>query len=78
MFIPYNRVMDAIRLLAIFIFCTFVFYTVITYVSDAIKPAEPYKEPQGKAMKVMKHTSTFEGTYEEMKQRLFDFYWYGE
>ncbi|ERI05931.1 DUF4227 family protein [Aneurinibacillus aneurinilyticus] len=78
MFIPYSRIGEGVRLLAIFIFCTFIFYTIISYVSDTIRPLEPYKEPHGKAVKVMQHTPAFEGTYKEMKRRLFDFYWYGE
>jgi hypothetical protein len=78
MFIPYNRIIEGIRLLAIFIFCTFLFYTMISHINDTIKPAEPYKEPQGRAMKVMKYASSFDDTYKEMKRRLFDFYWYGE
>jgi hypothetical protein len=78
MYIPYSKIAEGIRLLAIFIFCTYVFYSVISYVTDVIKPAEPYKEPQGKALKVMTYTPSLEGTYQEMKRRLFDFYWYGE
>ncbi|MBN6188476.1 DUF4227 family protein [Aneurinibacillus sp. BA2021] len=78
MFIPYKSMAEGIRLLAIFIFCTFVFYTILSYISSTIKPAEPYKEPHGRAMKVMKHTPVLADTYDEMKRRLFDFYWYGE
>ncbi|AMA73677.1 MULTISPECIES: DUF4227 family protein [Aneurinibacillus] len=78
MFIPYNRIAEMLRLLAIFVFCTFIFYCIISYLNDAIRPAQPYKEPQGKAVKVMNDVPSLKKTYQEMKQRLFAFYWYGE
>lgn len=78
MFLPYRRASEAFKLLLIFIACTFIFYKLFLYMNDIIKPAQPYREPEGKAVKVMKPVGGAEQVYADAKRRLFDFYYYGE
>jgi hypothetical protein len=78
MYITYNRFREAMKLVVVFLVLTFIFYRVVTYMSGMIRPAEPYKEPEGKALKVIKQAHSSELAYEDVKQRLFAFYWYGE
>ncbi|WP_425387749.1 DUF4227 family protein [Aneurinibacillus terranovensis] len=69
---------ECVRLLIIFVVCTFIFYHAVSYVNEVIRPANPYKEPEGKAVKVAKFHSSDEISYKNVKERLFAFYWYGE
>ncbi|WCN36860.1 DUF4227 family protein [Aneurinibacillus uraniidurans] len=78
MFVSYRRVSEMGKLLLIFMACTFIFYQLFLYLNDVIKPAQPYHEPDGKSLKVMKSLGGAEQMYADTKRRLFDFYYYGE
>jgi len=52
--ISYRRLMEALRFLLLFITCTLLSYGIITLLSDKFLPTDPYQEPQGNAVKVVK------------------------
>ncbi|MGG1663907.1 YqzK family protein [Brevibacillus sp. NRS-1366] len=52
--ISYRRLMEVLRFLLLFITCTLLSYGIITLLSDKFLPADPYQEPQGNAVKVVK------------------------
>ena len=78
MYVPFRRLSEGIKFILIFIVCTLLFYNAITIITNVIKPKDPYKEPEGRAMKVLKYGSVQNVSYEDFKRRVFDFYWYGE
>lgn len=49
-----KRMMEMVRFLLIFVTCALMSYGVITFLSDHILPANPYREPAGNAVKVVK------------------------
>ncbi|GIO06971.1 YqzK family protein [Brevibacillus reuszeri] len=52
--ISYRRLMDVLRFLLLFITCTLLSYGIITLLSEKLLPTDPYQEPQGNAVKVVK------------------------
>lgn len=52
--IPYRRMMEALRFLLLFVTCTLLSYGIITLISDKLLPDNPYEEPRGNAVKVVK------------------------
>lgn len=52
--IPYRRLMEAVRFLLLFVTCTLLSYGIITLLSDKLLPTDPYQEPHGNAVKVVK------------------------
>ncbi|KQL49216.1 hypothetical protein AN963_05455 [Brevibacillus choshinensis] len=52
--IPYRRMMEALRFLLLFVTCTLLSYGIITLLSDKLLPSNPYDEPRGNAVKVVK------------------------
>jgi len=51
---PYRRMMEAIRFLVLFLTCALISYGVILFLTDHLLPANPYREPNGNAVKVIK------------------------
>lgn len=78
LYIPFRRISEGIKYILIFVAFTILFYNIITVLSNVIKPKDPYKEPEGKALKVLKYNEVQHFSYEDFKKRLFDFYYYGE
>lgn len=79
MFISFRRLFEGIRLIIIFAVTTFIFFSVISFFSDVIKPSNPYRKPEGRALKVMKVEEHFYPSSESGAiERLKFFYWYGE
>lgn len=79
MFISFRRLFEGIRLLIIFAVTTFIFFSVISFFSDVIKPSNPYRKPEGRAVKVMKaEDHLYPATEIGAVERLKLFYWYGE
>ncbi|HJV45902.1 MAG TPA: DUF4227 family protein [Bacillota bacterium] len=79
MFISFTRLLEGVKLFILFIVTTFIFFSIITFLSDTIKPSNPYKKPEGRAVKVMKADErlySLEGG--NFIDRLKFFYWYGE
>lgn len=52
--IPYRRMMEALRFLLLFVTCTLLSYGIITLISAKLLPENPYEEPRGNAVKVVK------------------------
>ena len=79
MFISFQRLLEGIRLIIIFVITTFIFFSVISFFSDVIKPSNPYRKPEGRAIKVMKiDHQLYSSAQPEFIDRLKFFYWYGE
>lgn len=51
---PYRRLMEAIRFFLLFITCALISYGLIKLLTDRLLPADPYHEPYGNAVKVVK------------------------
>lgn len=49
-----RRMMELVRFLLLFVTCALLSYGVITFLSDHFLPANPYREPVGNAVKVVK------------------------
>ena len=49
-----RRMMEMIRFFLLFVTCALLSYGVITFLSDHFLPANPYREPVGNAVKVVK------------------------
>ena len=80
MYISFQRLFEGIKLIFIFVVTTFIFYSVISFFSDVIKPSNPYRKPEGRAIKVV---NMYESLYDSPSQsawvdRLKFYYWYGE
>ncbi|MFY0542972.1 YqzK family protein [Brevibacillus sp. H7] len=56
--VPYRRVMEALRFFLLFVTCTLLSYGLINLLSDKFLPADPYREPHGNAVKVVKLINT--------------------
>jgi Protein of unknown function (DUF4227) len=52
--IPYRRFMEMIRFLLLLVTCTVLSYGIIHVLSHSFLPAQPYHEPGGEAVKVVK------------------------
>ncbi|MDR7314062.1 MULTISPECIES: YqzK family protein [Brevibacillus] len=70
--IPYRRVMEALRFLLLFVTCTLLSYGIITILTDKLMPANPYEEPHGNAVKVVKllnspETQDLEGYFSRLQ-----------
>lgn len=78
LYIPFRRLSEGIKYILIFVAFTVLFYNIITIVSNVIKPEDPYKIPEGRALKVLKYSEVQQLSYEDFKKRLFNFYYYGE
>jgi hypothetical protein len=77
--IPLRRLMDAMRFFLLFVTCALLCYGIVTLLSDHFLPANPYREPHGNAVKVVKllnaqPTQTLDDYY----SRLQLFYLLGE
>lgn len=74
-----KRMMELVRFLLIFVTCALMSYGVITFLSDHILPANPYREPVGNAVKVVKLLQKNEKTLSPIDyQRLQLFYLEGD
>lgn len=76
---PFLRLMEVLRFFLLFVTCTLLSYGIITLLSDRFLPDNPYREPIGNAVKVVKlintpSTYTLDGYY----SRLQLFYLTGE
>ncbi|MFG0216766.1 YqzK family protein [Brevibacillus porteri] len=56
--VSYRRLMAGLRFLLLFITCTLLSYGIITLLADKFLPANPYHEPHGNAVKVVKVINT--------------------
>lgn len=51
---PFRRLMEIMRFFLLFITCALLSYGIITLLSDHFLPSNPYREPHGNAVKVVK------------------------
>lgn len=65
------------KYILIFLVLTIVMYHLFQFVTSWIEPAQRYKQPMGKAVKVFQH-ETWQGNSASIADRLIFFYWYGE
>ncbi len=49
-----RRLMELVRFILLFVTCTLISYGIITILSSHLLPANPYHEPHGNAVKVVK------------------------
>jgi hypothetical protein len=61
-----------------FFVLTLAVYYLFQIVSGWVEPAERYKEPTGKAVKVFQNQNGYGEQSTSLADRLFLFYWYGE
>lgn len=74
-----KRMMEMVRFLLIFVTCALLSYGVITFLSDHILPANPYREPVGKAVKVVNLLQKSEPSFSPIDyERLQLFYLEGD
>jgi hypothetical protein len=52
--IPFRRLLEALRFFLLFVTCTLLSYGLISLLSDKFLPGDPYREPHGNAVKVVK------------------------
>lgn len=50
----YRRLMEVLRFLLLFVTCTLLSYGIISFLSHTFLPSNPYHEPDGEAVKVVK------------------------
>ncbi|MGE5701454.1 MAG: DUF4227 family protein [Clostridia bacterium] len=58
MIISVRRLLELLRFLLVLITCTLISYGIITLLSERFLPANPYHEPRGNAIKVVKIIDT--------------------
>ncbi|MGQ7276687.1 MULTISPECIES: YqzK family protein [Brevibacillus] len=51
---PFRRLMEILRFFLLFVTCTLLSYGIISLLSDRFMPGDPYREPHGNAVKVVK------------------------
>ncbi len=75
----FRRLMELVRFFLIFVTCALLSYGAITFLSDHILPANPYREPVGNAVKVVNllHDRNRQNTSFDL-ERLQLFYLEGE
>ncbi|RKD25633.1 hypothetical protein BEP19_01430 [Ammoniphilus oxalaticus] len=79
MFISFQRLLEAIKLIVLFFITTFIFFSIISFFSDVIKPSNPYRKPERGAVKVMKvEWQGYAAANMSAVDRLKFFYWFGE
>lgn len=79
MFISFQRALEALKLIILFIVTTFIFFSIISFFSDVIKPSNPYRKPERGAVKVMKIDQyLYDSPQSNIVDRLKFFYWFGE
>ncbi|UFJ42872.1 YqzK family protein [Brevibacillus humidisoli] len=50
----FRRIMDVVRFFLVFVTCSLLGYGIVTFLSENFLPANPYREPQGNAVKVVR------------------------
>lgn len=79
MILSVRRIFEAIRVIFIFVLVTFIFYSAFSYFSEVIKPSNPYRQPEGRAIKaMMQDNAVYANGADDYWERLKFFYWFGE
>lgn len=80
MIISIRKLMEGLKYLLIFLVCTMIFYGIVSFFAEVIRPADPYQKPEGKAIKVDRWYMEEEpqSDWDWFRERLMFYYWYGE
>ncbi|MBO8170610.1 MAG: DUF4227 family protein [Bacillaceae bacterium] len=80
MIISIKKLWEGLKLLLLFIVFTLIFYSIVSFFAEVIQPSDPYRKPEGRAVKVDGEAIEEQANseWETFKQRLMLFYWYGE
>ncbi|MDQ0339156.1 membrane-bound ClpP family serine protease [Caldalkalibacillus uzonensis] len=75
----YMRLVDVIKIMAVFAALTLFFYVIIVWVADALEQHSEEERPKGRAVKVFDpQREESMQSFHDVKQRLMFFYWFGE
>lgn len=80
MILSIRRIIELMKMFLLFIMLSFIFYQLISFISDLIEPMDPYREPIGRAVKVF-HYQGGDGEkarHRSLKEQLFFYFRYGE
>jgi len=75
-----KKIKEWMRFLFLFVLFTLFLYQLITLLAPLFRPNTMYKEPSEGAVKVFAHARVENeaGVLDEIRERLFLFYWLGE
>jgi len=74
---PYDKWWSRLRFTLLFLVLTVVVHSLFNWFQGWLKPADPYREPSGRAAKVF-HSGEGNDPNGSPGDRLRLFYWYGE
>jgi Na+-transporting NADH:ubiquinone oxidoreductase subunit NqrC len=77
MILSLRKARQRLKFIVLFIVLTFVLYHMLSLLAVWLQPQQRYREPFGRAEKVFQHEA-MEDQKISVKQRLLQFYWYGE
>lgn len=77
MIISFKKWADWAKFVVLFVLLTYLVSILFHEITEWIEPTERYKEPSGRAIKVMQQQN-LNVEPSSMKERLRFFYWYGE
>lgn len=78
MILSVRRMISLMKYIIAFIVLSVIFYYIISYMVTWVQPVDPYKEPMGRAVKVVKYEHTQFIKDWDWLDRLKLFYWFGE
>lgn len=78
MIVSVRRWITRLKFTVMFFVLTLVVYYLFQWISGWIEPAQRYKEPNGKAVKVFQQHTGYGESSSTIADRLMLFYWYGE
>lgn len=75
----FRRAMEIVRYILVFVVCSLLGYGILTFLSEHFLPANPYREPQGNAVKVVRLLKESDSSeIDWYRERLQLFYLVGE
>jgi hypothetical protein len=77
MIISLRKLVKGAKLVFVFLLLTYCLYQGMSIVREWIRPADRYREPSGRAVKVFREEAVWEEGF-TLGERLKRFYWYGE
>ena len=78
MILSLRKLVKGIKYLCWFILLTYLLYQMLALLTNWIEPANRYREPSGRAVKVFYDDMKVYGDHPTVKDRLRFFYWFGE
>ncbi len=75
----FRRTMEIVRFILVFLACSLLGYGIVTFLSEHFLPANPYREPHGNAVKVVRLLKESDAAeFDWYLERLQLFYLVGE